>query len=172
MQKIILIISISLLFVTSFLTTNVFALQFDAIHMVSAESETEPVTTFGLNETPWLYLLLPESGLNYSTDAFWESPVGDIYLTQGVSFDQAIWYSLDSGGDSNGDPISWTDVREAGKWNINAFFSMAGGPLGGDTTSFKVVSDNYMVIPEPMTLTLVITGGAGVFISRLFWNKR
>lgn len=150
------------LFFTVILTTNVFA-GFDKIYMTDAYGSYTEKTSFNWNETPWLYVKLPLQKLN-ATSAFWEGPLGSYYFTNSMGFGQKRWFSLDSGIDSNGNPVAWGDVKKLGAWNINAGYFYAGGGSGEGTTSFTVT-------PEPVSSILFIAGGA-VLAGRRYLKRK
>lgn len=130
------------LFMAVLFTNNAFA-SFDQIFMTSQNGSTDIRTTYDLNETPWLYLKLPESSLNF-TGAWWNDPDNNAhFVSQGPTTDQEIWLSL----------LDWSTVKEAGQWNVNAFYSAANGAYGTGSTSFTVT-------PEPLSSLLFIVGGA------------
>lgn len=139
-------LSIFFLLFTALLINNASA-DFLHIYMTDAEGSYTPKTFFEWDETPWLYLHLPGSGLNY-TSAFWEDPYSNTYLTDDFGFAQEYWFSLDN----------WSDVRELGQWEINAWYLYAGGGSGEGRANFTV--------PEPMTLTLFVMGGGAILAGR------
>lgn len=163
MAKILIKGIIVFLFFTAILTTNVFA-GFDEIYMTDAEGSDTEKTIFNWDETPWLYVKLPDSNLNV-TVAFWESPNSSYYFTNSMGSNQEYWFSLDSGVDSSGNPVTWDDVKELGVWNINAGYFYAGGGSGEGTASFTVT-------PEPVSSILFIAGGAVLAGRRYLKRKR
>jgi hypothetical protein len=152
------IMKVSFIFLIVVLVTNTAFADFN-VFMVSSERGTEKYT-FDWNETPWLYLSLPYSGLNV-TASWWEAPVLDgnlfYFVGSGPSSNQEIWLSLDSGVDAFGNPIDWFDVRQIGEWHITVGYFYADGSLGTASTRFTVT-------PEPIGSILFITGGATLAI--------
>lgn len=126
---------------------------FEEIYMTDDIGSFEEKSFYEWDETPYLYLRLPEGGPNYA-GTWWEDPYSNYYFTGGTGFGQDIWFSLDT----------WTDVQEKGMWNINAFYMVAGGPIGTGTTDFTV--------PEPMTLILFTLGGGGILASKFLLRKK
>jgi hypothetical protein len=152
-------------FITTLVTNTVFAItgSFTA-YTVGKENSTDPVPIFDWDETPWLYISLPYSGLNVVA-SWWESPSNNFYFVgSGPSYDQEIWLSLDSGFDSSGNPITWFDVREVDVWNITVGYFYSDGKM--DSTSV-----NFTVTPEPLSSILFVAGGA-TLAARFYWRRR
>lgn len=146
---------ISIFFIALF-TNSVYAvpLPFEKIYMTDGFGSFEEKSFYKWDETPYLYIRLPEGGSNF-VGTWWEDPHSNYYYTGDSSFEQDLWFSLDN----------WTEVREQGMWNINAFYMIAGGSIGTGTTDFTV--------PEPMTLVLFIVGGGGILAGKFsLRNKR
>lgn len=161
MKKLILGLTIFLLFTTILANTasaKKSVVHFDAIYTTDAYRSTTPKTIFGWDETPWLYLRLPETSFNF-TRAWWESPTGDRYLTGSIGYDQDIWLTLGN---------HWYEVRELGDWDITARFiqkELCSRPIcGRGSTSFTVT-------PEPISSILFIVGSATLAIRRYLTKK-
>jgi len=127
---------------------------FDAIKMVGTNDATDPLSRvekslFGLNETPYLYLNLPDntsSGfLNdfHLTGSVWTGPI-DFPLPSGLEFSNSeeLWLTL---------PY-WDLVKEPGHWDVDAAFFYVDGMKGKGSTSFSVS-------PEPVSTVLFLAGG-------------
>jgi len=132
---------------------------FDEIKMVGTEYSTLEQYYFGMDETPWLYLKLPDSpfdgpmgDLNI-TFSSWESPEAMTYsMSGGVSLDRENWLTL---------PY-WDSVKTPGEWDVNAkYIGLAG--IGCGHTSFTVT-------PEPWAMVLMAIGG--IPIAANLYRKR
>lgn len=155
---------IALIFFATLMTGNAFA-AFQSIYMTNAFGSYTQQTEFSWDETPWVYLQMPNAGLN-STAVFWNSPDTTVYFNRSkMGIGQEYWFSLDSGVDSLGNSVSWADIRETGEWDINASYVYAGRRMnsGEGSTSFTVT-------PEPVSSVLFIAGSA-VLAGRRYWNK-
>ncbi|MBU1086585.1 MAG: hypothetical protein KKD05_03605 [Candidatus Omnitrophica bacterium] len=124
---------------------------FDEIKMVDSYSSVNGQNEFALDETPWLYLKLPENQLNSPFAdqnfifSYWQSPQYTMNYEPGIiSGDREIWLSL----------ASWDSIPNAekqGDWNVYANFGGAAG-VGNGTTKFTVN-------PEPISMILFLFGG-------------
>ena len=123
---------------------------FDEIMMVDDYSSINEQDVFGLDETPWLYLKVPESqfsgplaDLNF-TFSFFESPQDTKYFVPGVSLQRENWISL----------TSWDSIpnnAKVGNWDVYANFVGSAGVGYGKT--------NFTVNPEPISMILFLFGG-------------
>jgi hypothetical protein len=91
-----------------------FASPFDALYTVDAEYSTDEKTEFTLDETPWLYIDLPDGfGINV-TLSWWKAPgqsgctSSSCFTGSGSTTDEEIWLSLSD----------WNSIKEIGKWTI------------------------------------------------------
>ncbi|OGT21860.1 MAG: hypothetical protein A3C55_02665 [Gammaproteobacteria bacterium RIFCSPHIGHO2_02_FULL_42_13] len=136
---------------------------FTNIFTVDSNLSTTPKSTFNLNETPWLYLELPSTDFNV-TASVWSDPDANPFSVLGISGSNTYWFSLDSGKDASGNPVTWNSVKKIGLWNISAGylypFSQNGDYAGKGSTSFEVV-------PEPVSTALFILGGATLAVRHL-----
>jgi len=150
MKTKIILFAIFCLTFTLFSTTNnaSAAFTFDKIKMVGTEYSTLEQIYFGMDETPWLYLKLPESSfggplgdLNI-TFSSWESPDDIKYsFSGGVSLDRENWLTVPN----------WDAIKTHGQWDVDAsYVGMAGAGCG--QTSFTVT-------PEPWAMVLMAIGG-------------
>jgi hypothetical protein len=122
------------------------------VYPVGSDGSTTERHTFGFDETPFIYIHLPQTGLN-AVAAFWQDPDTEIYLTGNApSFATEYWHSLDSGVDENGDPVAWNDVRKYGTWNVGT------GYLYADDFSFDGKDTSFTVTPEPATSAMFVVG--------------
>lgn len=132
--------------------------QFTEIYTTGSNGGTAPKSTFGWNETPWLYLKLPNPGLNVSS-AWWQSPNSKYYFTSTEpNNNQERWLTLNN----------WNDVKSSGPWSIDASYFYANNPnnpIGNGKTTF-------VVSPEPISSILFLVGGAALIGSRKFRKKR
>ncbi len=115
------------------------------IYTVNEIGSTKPKDTFSLNETPYLYMHLPEEGYSVAV-TFWLSPSNNIsYESTGLLTEQDIWIT----------PSNWENHKEIGKWQINA------GALYSLGTGYTA-STSFNVTPEPLAMILFLIGGAPV----------
>jgi hypothetical protein len=156
------VLVISIFFIALF-TNSVYAVPFEKIYMTDGFGSFEIKSFYEWDETPYLYLRLPVDGQNYA-GPWWGDPHSNFYFTGDTGSERDIWFSLDNGVDMFNNPVTWIDVREKGKWNMNAFYMVAGGPIGAGTTDFTV--------PEPMTLILFIAGGGGILAGKFLRRKK
>ena len=85
-----------------------------SVYPVDSDGSTTAKTTFNPGETPYIYVHLPNPGLN-AVGAFWQDPGTKIYFNgAGPSIETQYWFSLDNGVDENGDPVNWASVQKAG----------------------------------------------------------
>ena len=133
---------------------------FDEIKMVGADLSTIEQEVFGRDETPWLYLKLPESpfggpwgDLNI-TFSFWHDPDNTVYFQSGgFSADRENWISLPN----------WNTIRMTGEWDVSASYIGLSG-IGSGSTSFTVT-------PEPVSTILFLIGSMPVALE-LYRRKR
>lgn len=139
---------------------------FETIQMVSTNDSSDDLSrtlksSFGLDETPYLYLKLPaDQNLGYLsgyhlTGSTWTGP-SEFPLPSGMelSSSRELWISL---------PY-WDLVKEEGTWNVDAAFFYMGGMKGKGSTSFAVS-------PEPVSTVLFLAGG-GIFAVALRRKKK
>ena len=120
-------------------------------YTVGSDGSTTLQSTFGWDETPYLYMKLPNAGFNFSS-SFWHPPsdptplTSDYFASEGPSSTGERWLSL----------ASWGSVKEAGDWTIDSnVFYWKDGVTATDSTSFTVT-------PEPLAMTLFLLGGAPI----------
>lgn len=122
-------------------------------YMTDADGSTTPVTEFALDETPWLYLQLPQAGTSF-TNSFWHAPDSTLYgAHQWYSTDTEKWMKLED----------WDTAKQVGYWEVaaNAFYSN-----GVTTTAWT----GFTVTPEPLATALFIIGGVPIALS--IYQKR
>ncbi|MBU4305364.1 MAG: PEP-CTERM sorting domain-containing protein [Candidatus Omnitrophica bacterium] len=139
-KNLILGLAVILLFGFLYVEQNAFA-GFET-YTVNGSGDTTRKDTFGLDEIPFLYMKLPQAGLNFSS-SFWHAPSGgDSFVSEGPDSKTERWLSL----------TDWTSIKEVGKWSIdsNVFYSN-----GTTATSFASCS----VTPEPLAMILFLIGG-------------
>ena len=126
-------------------------------YTVGSDGSTVAKDTFSFDETPFLYMNLPEEGFSV-TASFWHSP-SDLVYFKGDEPDTVIgrWTSLT-------DTVQWNDVKEVGDWSINTAAFYADGSAFTDTASFTVT-------PEPLAMTLFLIGGAPIAVSLIRKRK-
>lgn len=126
------------------LTSNAFASIPDTF-MTDSSGSFVPRTEFSLSETPWLYLHLPDAGLNVVA-SWWQSPsLTYTFAGTSPSTAQDIWIS----------PSDWATIKTTGIWNVNAGYSYATGETGARSASFTVT-------PEPISSALFLLGGGAL----------
>lgn len=104
-----------------------------------------PKSEFGIEETPYIHLKLPMDGAAFVA-SWWLSPGIVSYFDGGrVSDQRELIISI---GD-------WNEIREIGRWNINALYFF---PDNGDTGSGSAF---FYVVPEISTIFPFL---AGVFL--------
>ncbi|MBI5055491.1 MAG: PEP-CTERM sorting domain-containing protein [Nitrospirae bacterium] len=158
-----IVTTIVMLLAVVFCATNSSAIPFDAIYTVGSNGSTTMQDTFSLNETPWLYLELPQTGQNI-TWSWWTGPDNDCsnnplcFVSTGTNNDAdgKIWLSLPD----------WDSIKDIGEWTIEANSTSPPCCLVEGTTSFKVS------VPEPSTVLLLLTAGAGFVGLLSFRNKK
>lgn len=122
-------------------------------YMTDTDGGTNVVTEFALDETPWLYLKLPQSGTSF-VNSFWHAPDATLEgAYEWYSAETEKWLKLDE----------WDTVKMTGTWEVaaNAFYS--NGVTATAWTSFTVT-------PEPLATALFLVGGVPIALS--VYNKR
>lgn len=142
------------LFLASVWANSVFA-DFDAIYMTDSSGSFISQTIFDWGDTPWLYLKLPESGLNV-TQSNWKDPDSNYYfIGSDPGTEQEIWLSLND----------WDSIKRTGLWEAEAVYSYASGSFSSGSTSFTVS-------PEPISSILFVTGGATLAVRHYRKKKK
>ena len=145
---------------------------FASIFTVGSNGSTTQQSTFTLDQTPWLYVELPEGNLNWASAAgslwFYDSNIipkgvaGDSDFTS--PYTREFWLKLDN----------WDSVAKVGDWHVAAGYEL-GTPInlfgkeiiipkdvGVGCTSFNVTA-----VPEPISTVLFVLGGATLAVRRL-----
>ena len=123
-------------------------------YTVGSSGSTVAKGTFGFDETPFLYMKLPNDGFNFAS-SFWHAPSASTYFaSQGPSSTDARWLSL----------ASWGSVKEAGDWTIDSNVFYSTGLTATDSASFTVT-------PEPLAMVLFLVGGAPIAVN-LYRRRR
>ena len=138
---------------------------FDNIYTVGSNGSTTPQSTFTLDQAPWLYLQLPDTGFNV-TASVWSDPSSNPFSVIGIGGNNQYWLSLDNGSDASKNPVTWDSVKQIGTWNISAGYlypsNLNGDYAGAGKTSFTVTA-----VPEPVSTVLFLLGGATLAVRRL-----
>lgn len=172
MKKTVFLSLLVLLSISLVSVNNAAAVPFTAYTVVS-DGSTIQEQDFTLNDTPWLYMqgiFVPENGLN-SVGALIsrDNDISVAFAVRAENTGSEVWLSLANGTDVNQDPVSWDSIKELGKWNVSAYYFA--GPYGGDKDSTDFTVTGNSPVPEPMTLTLLLTGGLGALVTRKIWNR-
>lgn len=117
---------------------------------------------FGLDETPYLYMLLeqqpPIPKLSFR-GAFWNDPNAvSFFSSYGPSTNEEALLSLNWGNGLN--EVSKTP----GLWTVNSFYNYFDGTGGTKSTNFSFV-------PEPISSTLLLIG-AGTLLMHQYRKKK
>jgi len=130
------------------------------VYMTDANGNfTEKTTSFGWNETPWLYVHAPQS-FSHVSASWWESPSNEYFFSAtGPGSAKDVWISLNQGQDALGNNVTWADVQESGLWSVNAVAYYTTGGIENDSTSFTVT-------PEPVSAALFLIGGISLAAAR------
>ena len=145
---------------------------FTSIFTVSSNGSTTPQSTFTLDQTPWLYVELPEGNLNWASAAgslwFYDSniiPKGEATGSDFTSpYAREFWLKLDN----------WDSVAKVGDWHIAAGYEL-GTPIDLCGTNIILPKDagvgcanfNVTAVPEPVSTVLFLLGGATLAVRRL-----
>ena len=151
-----IILSFAILLITLFMSGNQFAEGFSVIS-VNGNTSTESMDEFSLNDTPWLYISIPEVEDVHGTTALWKSEQNSYFFTSYMGADNNIYFSLDN----------WDSIKTPGEWNVGVTsmqFIEGSYQMTSNSTSFTVT-------PEPMSYVLFLVGG-GALAGRHFWSSR
>src|SRR3989338_7317518 len=116
-KRVLIFLLVIFAFTVLSVSDNAYALfSFDEIKMVGADLSVIEQNEFDLNETPWLYLKLPESPFGGSfgdlniTFSFWHDPDDNTYFESGgISANRENWISLPD----------WDSIKAIGDWNVD-----------------------------------------------------
>jgi len=139
------IIAVLVLFCVPLLAHDATAQAFDVMYMTASSGSHTQKTSFGWDETPWLYVNLPASGgANVTTSSWFDSD--SVQYDTFISGDTDEWWISLS---------NWNTVKKMGQWDVNTNYTLAVYPpaSGSGSTSFTVT-------PEPASMVLFVTGGA------------
>lgn len=124
----------------------------------------KPNQTFGWNEKPYAFIQFDINDLNTKKPLFvwwkWRDPDGHV-----VSFEREritnfpednlnLWNSLDN----------WDVHKQMGEWTVETKWVNPSGGVGKFT-------NNFTVMPEPVSSILFLSGGA-VLIARRYWKRK
>lgn len=130
-------------------------------------------TDFGLAETPWLFVSLPNTGLSFTSYWWTDGSATDFFTFTVPTTDQQSWYSFDSftfnkysGGVLQAGSWDWDSIKHTGPWNIKATYSYPLPPTSGGEYNYA-----FNVVPEPISATLFLLGGAA-FVTRTYRRKK
>lgn len=131
---------------------NIVFAGFDSIYMVGDSTSITQKTTFGLDETPYLYMNLPGDGSLYTVWSWWHDPAGNTYWDGTApifdSTNYQVWLPLTHW-------FQWENVKTAGIWTIDANYYFSNNQSGTGVTSFTVT-------PEPISSILFLLGGSAL----------
>ena len=124
-------------------------------YTVGSDGSKTAKDTFKLNETPYLYMKLPQDGFSV-TASFWHAPSGGnpSFVSTGPDTTIERWISLPN----------WNSIKEAGKWSIDTGIFYSNGVSATSTASFAVT-------PEPLAVVLFLTGGLPIAVN-LYRKKK
>lgn len=133
--------------------------------MTDANPSTVSKSTFGWNEKPYAYLLLPDlkDHKDVSIDWTWKY-VGSADIT--ISFDRAKstyladWQGLDNWFDAG--------IRKAGQWTLVETWGYQGEGQGNTLTR----TNAFTVTPEPFSAALFLFGGIALSTRKFFKKKQ
>lgn len=146
---------------------------FSQYKIVGALNSTVEKTVFSFDETPFLYLKLPQTG-DVFTGTFWSDPdslsffsstqqTSSPLTTTVVGSDPTLisglerWLSL----------ANWDSIKKAGTWEVASNYFYTNGATGTGLASFAVT-----VTPEPVSMMLFFVGGAPMAVSLYRKHKK
>jgi len=131
-------------------------LGFTQLHTVLTGSPNETQkTSFGFDETPYLFMELPESAADF-TISYWQDP--DFAITHDIDIGGSStkrWFSLDD----------WEGKKKVGDWHIEAAWH------NGNNEHYGTGFTDFTVTPEPLAMTLFLIGGAPI-AANLYRKKK
>lgn len=168
-KKLLLVLAFILSFGILSAGQNAFA-DFTQYTIVGAigDKETNEKLVFGFNETPYLYMKLPDTG-NVFTGSFWRDPDASIsYVSTKNTGPEASHISASGSGLISGldrwiTLSNWDTVKKVGEWEVNSNYFHTNGSTGFSTASFTVT-------PEPIAMVLFVIGGLPIAAS-LYRNR-
>lgn len=139
---------------------------FDNLFMTDGFSSVTQKTSFGWDETPWLYMRLPHPGM-YLTEFVLTKHSGEEFfnsLTPRTDprtdiLNPEEWFQLNS----------WNDIKDEGEWHISARFFYPPSELQPPDEGFGTTS--FTVTPEPISTFLFLTGGTALVIRSIRRKK-
>ncbi|MBI5416615.1 hypothetical protein HZA55_01500 [Candidatus Poribacteria bacterium] len=121
-------------------------------------------TTFGWNETPYLYIKLPSSGSYTLLSFIGQGNLGfssndEQYVNFSYRYfkNPEVWFSIDEEFASMyWDDMSWKDGKKTGWWYVESEYSKINGSSSGNAYT------SYNVTPEPVSSILFLIGGVAL----------
>jgi len=112
---------------------------------------------FGLNETPWVNIFIPEE--YFGGDSYYLSVIGEAWDKDGTRMQSSFsfWYGGDDGDFTLHEPFkNWDRIKGVSdNWTYNWKLIRIGKPA-----SYAYASADFSVTPEPLSSILFLVGAA------------